>query len=144
MPRAFRAAGFKTDVCNAEDIARVRMYASAAAVVQGLLKNATEGIANNRLIGLFTVLLAGGSVLPILSLPHAIQHGWNSIAVALLALATLLSFLPRALIALRLGQSWLGVMLQPLAVAVFLGIQWWAFLRAKLGREAVAWRGRSA
>ena len=54
LPRAFRRAGYRTDIFDATDIARCRMYTSTKEVCNGLLKNATEGIANARLIVPFT------------------------------------------------------------------------------------------
>ncbi len=143
LPRAFRAAGFATDLLDASDIATVRMYTSLAEVTNGLLKNATEGIANSRLIFIFSLLLLGGSVVPLLSLAHALFWNWNYAAVALLVVATLVSFLPRLLIARRLRQSWWGVALHPLAVTWFVLLQWMAFLRQLTGQQAIAWRGRN-
>jgi len=43
LPRAFRAAGFWTDLCDMTEIATCRMYRSAGEVWRGLAKNATEG-----------------------------------------------------------------------------------------------------
>ncbi len=142
LPRSFRRAGIRTDLFNASDIASVRMYTDWASVLSGLQKNATEGIANAKLIGLFTILLLGAAVLPIFSLAHAIFYGWNWPATSLLVVATTLSFLPRAMIAQRLESSWIGVALHPISVAVFVGIQWLAFTRQALGRGSVNWRGR--
>ena len=59
LPRAYRDNGMMTDVVDGTELADCRMYDGASAVIRGLLKNATEGIANPRLIGLFTVLLLG-------------------------------------------------------------------------------------
>ncbi len=143
LPRSFRAAGLVSDLFDATDIARCRMYTSMQQVVQGLLKNATEGIAQPKLIAVFSVLLLGGQTLPILSLPHAIFYGWPIAAVAILALATLVSFIPRALAAKQFKQPWLGVVLNPLAVALFVAIQWWALARKSLGIKPILWRGRS-
>ena len=44
LPRAYRRAGFMTDVCDATDLAVCRMYRSAGAVWNGLAKNAREGL----------------------------------------------------------------------------------------------------
>lgn len=142
LPRSFRRAGISTDLFDAHDIASVRMYTDWASVLNGLQKNATEGMASAKLIGLFTILLLGAAVLPVCSLAHAIFYGWNWAATSMLVVATLLSFLPRAMIARRLESSWLGVALHPISVAVFVGIQWLAFLRQALGRGSVNWRGR--
>ncbi|MFN7730461.1 MAG: glycosyltransferase family 2 protein, partial [Pirellula sp.] len=46
LPKAFRRSGYMTDLFDATDIARCRMYHNLPQVVRGLLKNATEGIAN--------------------------------------------------------------------------------------------------
>jgi cellulose synthase/poly-beta-1,6-N-acetylglucosamine synthase-like glycosyltransferase len=142
LPRSFRNAGFKTDVIDASSLASVRMYAGWSQVFMGLIKNATEGLANRRLIVLFTILLLGASSLPILSLAHALAYGWPTLATSFLLGATVLSFVPRTLLAARLSQSWLGACLHPLAIIIFLMIQWYAFIRELLGMEEVMWRGR--
>lgn len=143
LPRAYRRAGLSTDLIDASDIASVRMYTGWSSVLQGLQKNATEGIANSKLIVLFSVLLLGAAVLPLLSLGHAWYHGWPPASVGILAVASLLSFLPRGLLAARLHQSWWGVLLHPLAVSVFVAVQWIAYIRAACGWGQVAWKGRS-
>lgn len=71
-----RRAGLMTDIIDARDIASVRMYHGWSSVMQGLRKNASEGIANVRLIVPVSVLLLGSGVLPALLLPHAIYHTW--------------------------------------------------------------------
>ncbi|MEZ6133895.1 MAG: glycosyltransferase family 2 protein [Pirellulaceae bacterium] len=141
LPRAFRAAGLMSDLFDASDTAKVRMYTTSREVVWGVLKNADEGIANSKLIVLFTVLLLGASVLPVLSLPHAAYYGWPLTAVLLLFFATVLSYMPRAMIARRLKHSVWGVLLHPLAVAIFVALQWIAFVRRSLG-FTTQWRGR--
>ncbi len=142
LPRAFRSANLVTDLFDATDIASCRMYTSLQQVVRGLLKNATEGIAQPRLIGIFSVFLLGGQTLPILSFGHALYWGWSTTAIVILFVATLLSYLPRTLAALQFRQSWIGVLLNPIAVAAFLVLQWWAMIRAMLGSQPIAWRGR--
>ncbi len=142
LPRSFRRNGQSTDLFDASDIASVRMYSGWASVMNGLKKNATEGIANPQLIAVFTVLLLGAAVLPIFSLAHAIFYGWSPLAGGILAVASAFSFVPRGLIAYRLETSWLGACLHPLAVILFLRIQWSAFIRQRLGLNAVTWRGR--
>ena len=64
LPRNFRNHGFKTDLFDASDIAKCRMYQSLSQVHRGLLKNATEGIANPKLILPFSILLLGGATIP--------------------------------------------------------------------------------
>lgn len=142
LPRSFRRAGFMTDLVDASDIASVRMYSGWSSVLQGLQKNAIEGIANAKLILPFSGLLLGGSLLPILMLNHALFWNWPRASVALLGMATLLSFAPRAMIAGRLEQTWLGAVLHPVAVAIFVAVQWRAFIGQRLGWQPVNWRGR--
>jgi len=142
LPRAFRRAGFMTDIFDASDIARCRMYTSAPEVCNGLLKNATEGIANPKLILPFSVLLVGGSVLPGLLLLMAwwAQASW--VAITLLAIAFAISFIPRWIACRRFQQSYLGAWLHPLGVACFVALQWVALLRKQLGLST-RWRGRA-
>ncbi len=64
LPRAFRAAGFRTDLCDMTEIATCRMYQSARDVWLGLAKNATEGLASPGMIVPATAFLLGGQVLP--------------------------------------------------------------------------------
>jgi glycosyltransferase involved in cell wall biosynthesis len=142
LPRAFRKAGFATDIFDATDIARCRMYTTARQVCNGLLKNATEGIANPRLIVPFTILLVGGSVAPVLALMLSLA-GFGSIWVScLLGCIVALSFLPRILACRRFRQSWFGAILHPVGVAAFVLLQWLALVRHLLGLST-RWRGRN-
>ena len=127
---------------DATDIARCRMYTTSLQVCNGLLKNATEGIANARLIMPFSVLLIGGSVLPVLLLVISIRTGASWTAVAILVVATALSFVPRLVACSRFGQSYVGAMLHPVGVACFVALQWIAIIRKSLGMTT-KWRGRS-
>ena len=145
LPRAYRAAGLLSDLFDAGDIARCRMYATSADVWRGLGKNATEGIAAPGTILPFTLLLAGGAVLPPLLLAVGLWQGWRGwpvLAVAAAVAAAILAWLPRFLGCLRLGQSVSSAIAHPLAVALFLVLQWWALVRRACGGNTT-WRGRS-
>ena len=141
LPRLFRQNGMKTDLFDATDICSCRMYRNCKQVTTGLLKNATEGMANSRLIVPFTILLGGAYVLPALLLGVGWLNQWPLIVMVLLSIATLLGFVPRWLAAVTFQQSWVGVLLNPFAVAWFLSLQWLALIRHFLGRP-VLWRGR--
>jgi len=141
LPRAFRKAGLMTDIFDASDIARCRMYTSTRQVCNGLLKNATEGIANPRLIIIFTFLLVFGSILPIVSLVVGIFTGWSWIALTILFVASVISFLPRLVACGLFQQSSLGACVHPLGVAWFVALQWIALIRKQFGLTTV-WRGR--
>jgi hypothetical protein len=139
LPRAFRAAGRMTDLCDATDLASCRMYRGAGEAWRGLAKNATEGLAAPALIVPATVLLLGGQVLPFALLACA---AWlPPAATALAALAALLAWAPRALGVARFGQSPLGAALHPLGVSALVAIQWYALGRSLVGRPAT-WKGR--
>ena len=140
LPRAYRHAGLMTDVYDGSDLAVCRMYHSASEVVRGVLKNATEGLASPRLILPFTVLLLGGSVFPVGLCGLAIYYG-DYLAAAVAGLATLVGHVPRVLAALRLRQSWAGVICHVPATTLFILLQWVAFMNQLTGRQ-VAWRGR--
>lgn len=144
LPRAYRRAGLVTDIFDATDIASCRMYEQDADVWRGLAKNATEGIASPATIVPFTLLLAGGHVLPFALLAGGLATGWRGwpgwvIPVVLAAAA--LSWLPRFVEAGRFRQSASSALVHPLAVMVFLTIQWSAFVKKLLGLKT-SWRGR--
>lgn len=141
LPRAFRAHSLKTDIFDATDIAQCRMYQNAAEVFRGLSKNATEGIGNPRTILPFSILLGGAGVLPLIMLNLAIFLNWDSILIGELSIATALSFFPRLVNAIHFGQSFLGVVLHPISVLLFLWIQWFALIAQWFGYKP-RWRGR--
>ena len=134
LPRAFRRAGFMTGLFDATTIATCRMYSNAAQVWEGLTKNATEGMAKPFALPLWTLILAGGQILPAM-LMLAAPSG-----IAALALGCGIGL--RLVLAWRFKQSFLSALLHPLGVAALLVVQWAALLRAASGRPAT-WRGRS-
>ena len=145
LPRAYRRAGLATDIFDASGIASCRMYERNADVWRGLSKNATEGIGSPATIVPFTVLLAGGQVLPFVLVVWGIATrcaGWPRWAWPLAVAAVLLAWLPRLLAACRFGQSVSSAVVHPVAVALFLAIKWTALVRKRLGFQT-AWRGRS-
>jgi glycosyltransferase involved in cell wall biosynthesis len=142
LPRAFRQEGFRTDLCDVTAVARCRMYRSRAEVFEGLLKNATEGVAAPSRIVVFTVLLFVGHVLPFILLLFTtlVRPSENAFLLALFAAAV--SLTPRIAAAARFRQPWATALLHPWAILVFLGVQWYAFARLLLGTPAT-WKGRS-
>ncbi|WP_235934947.1 glycosyltransferase [Candidatus Laterigemmans baculatus] len=140
LPKAYRRAGLSTDVCDGTHVASCRMYHSASEVIRGLLKNATEGIAHPARIVPFTLLLIGGSVLPFVWLPVAVVSG-SATAILLTGAACLLAYLPRWRCAVRFSQSKLGAALHPIAVLLFVALQWQALVQQCFGKR-VAWKGR--
>ncbi|MFO0822057.1 MAG: glycosyltransferase [Gemmataceae bacterium] len=132
LPRAYRRAGFFTDVCDATNLATCRMYRSASAVWNGLAKNAREGLASTGQILFWTVVLLCGQVLPLV-LP-AIEPE----LVVMLGLV----WLPAFHAAWRFRQSRVSAILHPLGIVLLLGVQWYAVSRAVIGKP-VGWKGRS-
>ena len=129
-----------TDLIDGTDLAECRMYTSAGEVVRGVLKNATEGVANPRVIVLFTVLLLGSTLLPVFTLAWATWQQ-RPIAAAVSLLAIVVSHLPRVLAASVFRQSWLGAASHLLATPLFVLLQWVALVNQVCGRQ-IAWRGR--
>jgi hypothetical protein len=142
LPRAFRRAGRSTDLFDATPIATCRMYRSAREVWDGFAKNALEGMAAPAAIGPWTVLLAGGHVVPfvLLVLAPSGSVAPATVVAAVAAVAMVLSM--RLALAWRFGQSVLGAFLHPVGVAVLLAIQFFALARASAGHPT-AWKGRT-
>jgi hypothetical protein len=134
LPRAFRRAGFGTGLFDATHLASCRMYMRFGEVWEGLGKNATEGMATRRALPVWTVLLAGGHVLPFVL--AMLSPG----IVPLAACAASLGL--RALLASRFQQDPRSVLLSPFGVSFMLVLQWNALVRAARGRPAT-WRGRA-
>jgi glycosyltransferase involved in cell wall biosynthesis len=149
LPRAFRRAGKTTDIFDASDLAECRMYTSASAVWNGLLKNAGEGIATPVGILPWTLLLFGGQVLPaILTIYLLARHRSEHLAILLLAVAWSLGIWIRMVSANRFynrSNGWakyLSALAHSLGVVILLLIQWQSLLRGISGRRS-SWKGRS-
>lgn len=140
LPRAFRAAGYMTDLCDGTELATCRMYHGAAQTWRGLAKNATEGLASPGMIVPATLLLLGGQVLPVVLVGCAALL--SPLALILALAATVLAYAPRLVGVARFGQPLLGALLHPVGVTLLVAIQWYAFGRSLVGRPAT-WRGRS-
>jgi hypothetical protein len=134
LPRAFRRAGWMTGLFDATALASCRMYANASQLWEGLCKNATEGMAKPAALPFWTLVLAGGQVVPLVLL--LLAPGW----VAGAALAA--GILTRLILAARFRQSFGSALLQPLGVAALLAVQWFSLVRALSGGRAT-WRGRA-
>ena len=142
LPRAFRRAGFKTDLCDATTVASCRMYHNSREVLDGLVKNATEGLAAPKTIGPFTVILALGQIVPALVLLCSWNARIPTIAVLCSALALASSYLLRIAAVFRFRQPAVAAILHPIAMVLLLAIQWLALLRLVLHVPA-SWKGRS-
>ncbi|MDQ2711194.1 MAG: glycosyltransferase [Acidobacteriota bacterium] len=142
LPKAFRRAGFMTDLCDATSVASCRMYRNAHEVFYGLLKNATEGLAAPSRIVPFSVLLFAGQVLPIALFLFAWTDTSSRSFQSVTTLAVIASYLPRLIAAVRFKQPFFAALFHPTAILLLLGIQWYALLRSLFKLPAV-WKGRS-
>lgn len=141
LPRAFRRAGFMTDLCDAKNIATCRMYHSGREVWLGLAKNAREGMAATGQILFWTIVLFLGQVVPFSAMIGGLP--WPDFGTWLIVLTTMLMNLTIQLLSLcRFQQSPGGALLFPLAILLLLAIQWYAIIRAIRG-QPVGWKGRS-
>ena len=134
LPRAFRRAGLMTSLFDASRFATCRMYTDAAGLWEGLTKNATEGMAKPLALPVWTMILGGGAVLPVLLLMT--RPG------PLTALACFCLLTTRLILAWRFRQPVISALLHPVGVLALLFVQWAALLRAASGRPAT-WRGRA-
>ena len=142
FPRAYRSHGLTTDVFDASDIASVRMYDGFKATWDGLGKNAVEGVANARLLLPVTMLMAGAHLVPVGILVAAIFVQLSPIVISLNAATVVVSLIVRFAVAARFDRAWVGAILHPVSIAMFLVIQWLAFIRHLAGRKS-SWRGRT-
>ena len=142
LPRAFRRAGIITDLFDATDMATCRMYHSAGELWRGFSKNAHEGMATPSALPVWSFLLLGGQVLPLVLLPIAIlaqlPTGWLVAAT----ITVTLSYATRLVLARRFEQSWLGAAMHPLGIVILVALQWSALVNRRRGRPAV-WRARA-
>ncbi len=141
LPRLFRSAGLRTDLVDGTGLAWCRMYADTASLIEGLLKNAAEGLARPIALPLWTVLLIGGHVLPWLLLVAAAMRGDRS-SLLVAASACGLSIGARVLQARRCREVPSSVALHPLGMASLIAIQWVALVR-QARRRPKTWRGRT-
>lgn len=141
LPRLFRKHSYQTDLFDATDIASCRMYHSASAVWQGLAKNATEGMASSRGIGIWSILLLGGHVLPVLCALAILLNLLDPAPAAWLLPIFFLPMLIRLIAAYRYRQSLFGAILHPLGVTLLVAVQWYALIRHHLGFRS-QWKGR--
>jgi Glycosyl transferase family 2 len=142
LPRAYRVCGLMTDLCDVTQLATCRMYRSASQVWNGLAKNAREGLGAPKMLLFATTLLYLGQIWPWWVTLNTLLLPPLNLSLILPRLAILMMLAVRLDAARRFQQSWLGAILHPVGVAAFLAVQWYANLRAAIGRP-VGWKGRT-
>jgi hypothetical protein len=141
LPRLFREHRLRTELVDGTRLAQCRMYSNAPALIGGLLKNATEGMARPAALPVWTLLLLGGQVLPFVLLLVSLAVG-NVAAFVLSAIACSALLAAWIAQARQAGEAAFSVLLRPFGVVLLLGIQWAALVRQKLGIRT-QWRGRA-
>ncbi|MEM1108152.1 MAG: glycosyltransferase [Planctomycetota bacterium] len=141
LPRLFRRHGHMTDLFDATDAATCRMYTNAAETWRGFTKNATAGMGSRKAIGVWTVLLLGGQVVPWVWLIGAAtaggQIGWPAWAAAGCAAWSSL------LVAIAFRQGAAAAVFRPVGVLALIAVQWAAQVQELRGVRPT-WRGRVA
>lgn len=136
LPRAYRAVGITTEICDFSKHASVRMYHNTAQVWRGLMKNATEGIGAKPSILPMTFLLIVGHVLP-----WTLFWTGNPLVTTLATVVIVISYITRLITTLPFGLSLTGALLHPIGVTLLVVIQWWAWLE-KLTGHKTTWKNR--
>ncbi len=142
LPRAYRQAGLRTDLFEASDMATCRMYTSFADTWSGLLKNATEGFARMPLLPFMTLIMLLAFVSPVVCALALAAGGISSSLSVLVIASCACSYLPRIVCCWKYDRAWLACLLHPVAILLFLTIQWVAWVRHSMG-WGVQWRNRS-
>jgi hypothetical protein len=143
LAKLFRRKGLKTDLVDGTNLAECRMYDNPGAVIEGFAKNATEGMARPVALPVWTILLAGGHLAPLIAtLAVLIAGAFATPPGVCVIAATACLALARTLQALKCRDAAATVLLHPLGILLTLAIQWRALLRALRGRR-VEWRGRT-
>jgi hypothetical protein len=140
LPRAFREAGYPTDLFDATDIASCRMYSSNEETMLGLGKNAHEGLGAKGTIIPMTGMLLLGQVVPVLLLLVSLLSGKMPALETFIAVVA--SYIPRIVATERFKQPLSFALLHPISIVGLLAIQWKAFYRNLLGKPS-SWKGRT-
>lgn len=148
LPRTFREHGYPTDVVDVTRLAAVHSNKPARTVWKDLAKNATEGMAAPGRIVPLTLLMLLGQVFPlflvaawvfvcasVLAAGATFDGVLSAIAITMiLGIGIMAALVPRLLAASRFKQSTLSAWLHPIGVLVLLMVQWYAYVRERLGK----------
>lgn len=131
LPRAVRAAGWKTDLIELAPLATCRMYCGSLQTWEGFSRNAFEALGSVWLLLAFTMwhlahlsawwLLPGGSPLAWAAVGLQLHQRWRW--------------------AVKLREPLWTVPLHPLSLVTMLMVQWWSLVVALAGRRS--WKGRA-
>lgn len=142
LPRNVRRAGYHTDLVDATDLMRCRMYRGWRQTWRGFAKNAYEGLGTPVLLVVLTAMHAVGHVLPWIALAWLVAEGSHSPALTIAVAACGTQLIQRIVLAQKLRTSVVGAVLHPLGVVLMTCIQWHSLWLHVTGRRS--WRGRMA
>jgi hypothetical protein len=143
LPRNVRRAGLRSDLYDGSEGVRCRMYRGAAQTWRGFTKNAYEGLGSPVVLAVFTLLEAGGILLPWAWLVAAAVTGGMPLGPMVLAwFAVGAQLVQRSMLAARFSQPAVCVLLHPVSIALLVAIQWRSWWLHVTKRRA--WKGRTA
>ena len=140
LPREFRKYGLFTDIVDGTDLATVRMYSSARDTCLGVMKNATEGLANVRFVIPMTLFCVAPALSFCLAIVAFYFQDW--LAGTICCVAFVVAYIPRFAGCRRFRQPLLSAIMHADGLLLFMVLQWFAMLQRCFGRT-VAWKGRS-
>lgn len=141
LPRAFRKAGYKTDLFDGTRLCRVRMYTGLAQTWHGFAKNAFEGLGSLGLLVFLTTLHVAVHIVPWLLFPMILLMGGSAMTATLAASAFGLQVAPRLVLAHRFDHALGLAVLHPVSIAMLTLIQWHSYLLQR--RSGCSWKGRT-
>lgn len=138
LARAWRAAGLRGLCLDGQDVVKVRMYSSLAAIWTGFQKNAYPAFRHETSFWLFLAFHFVFFVLPFAgALAQAAAGGWAPAAWGAAAAA----LLSRVAQARRFGYPYWSILLHPLAECALLAVALTSWSKCRSGR-GITWKGR--
>jgi glycosyltransferase involved in cell wall biosynthesis len=145
LPREVRKAGFATDLVDGTGLLSCRMYRGWGQSWRGFAKNAYEGLGSFGLLVFLTMCTISGHILPwiilALGVTQTIKFS-NDWLLVVAGFSVLLGASQRAILAQRFGHPVSLAILQPLACAAMISVQWYSFYLHLTGQRS--WKGRSS
>ncbi|HWL42986.1 MAG TPA: glycosyltransferase family 2 protein [Ilumatobacter sp.] len=139
LSRAIKGAGYPVRLANGTELARTRWYSTVGDICRGFSKNAFGALDYNLLLALATVFV----MVPLLCAPflRVLVGVWSGSLPGEALVQVLLILGARVITSLHGNDPLAGVLLHPLALAVWGTTLAWSVVLATTDRTVV-WRGR--